>query len=480
MKLIKNYFYNVGYQIFVLIVPLITVPYVSRVLGREGVGINAYTNSIVHYFVLFGSIGINLYGNRAIAYCREDLKKRSKVFFEIAFLKIICIFFSYLIFLAFLLFVNQYKIFYLYQSLFIIAAGLDISWFFMGIEDFKKTVLRNGLIKLISLIAVFIFVKDSSDLKIYIFILSLSTLLGNLLLWPYLRKLVNKVSLKEINVLQHFFPSLTLFVPQIATQIYLVLNKTMLGSMTGVVSAGYYEQSDKIIKIILAIVTATGTVMLPRMAHTFAKGDKKRVDKYLVTSFDFVSFICFPMSLGLAAIAPKFSVWFLGQEFAITGELIPILSLVIIFIGWSNVLGTQYLLPTNKTKYYSVSVISGAVFSIILNLFLIPLFGVYGATIATVISEFIVTFIQVYYVKKEINLIFLFKEKWKYLLGSLIMFFIVRTLNLYLKGTFVSFLIQIFIGGIIYLVSIFIMNPPIIKNNKKYFISITNKLKGKM
>ncbi len=463
LSLIKNYFYNVGYQIFVILIPLVTVPYVSRVLGSEGVGINAYTNSIIQYFILFGSIGINLYGNRTIAYNRDNRKKMSQLFWEIAILRMICIAISYIAFLIFISVVSEYQSFYLYQSFLIIAAGLDISWFFMGIEDFKKTVLRNTLVKIISLISIFVFVKSKNDVGLYILILSLSILFGNLTLWPYLRKIVTIPKFKELNLWRHFLPSLALFVPQVATQVYLVLNKTMLGIMVGVNSTGYYENSDKIVKVVLAIVTATGTVMLPRVANTFAKGQKEKVAKYLYQSFDFVTAICFPMALGLSAIAPKFSIWFLGSEFEITGTLISILSLVIIFIGWSNVLGTQYLLPTNQTRYYTMSVVCGAITNLILNFPLIINFGVFGAVISTVLSEFTVTMVQIILARKTLQISALFNGKWKYMVSAILMFGVVRWVHILLPGRLIYFGFEILLGVLIYLAMLYTLRASIIE-----------------
>lgn len=467
MKLIKNYLYNVGYQVFILLIPLITVPYVSRVLGSEGVGINAFTNSIIQYFILFGSIGINLYGNRTIAYYRDNKEKASQAFWEILLLRVFFILLSYGAFLIFLLFTKEYTRFYFYQSILIIAAGLDISWYFMGIEDFKKTVMRNIIIKLLSLLAIFTLVKNSNDLGTYILILSISTLLGNLLLWSYLKNLVNKPRWKELSVFSHLIPTLGLFIPQIATQVYLVLNKTMLGIMTTTNNVAYYEQSDKIIKIVLAIVTAVGVVMLPRVANMHANGDFKKVKEYLYFSFDFVSVICFPMAFGLAAIAPKFSIWFLGNEFAKTAELIPILTMVIIFIGWSNVLGTQYLLPTNQTNLYTASVVSGAVVNLILNIIMIPKYGVLGAVVATVLSELSVTITQFMFVRKELQLFKLLREVWKYLFSSIVMFAFIRKLNNLMEGNFAQFCIQIFLGMIIYGVLLIFLRTTIISKVKK-------------
>lgn len=467
MKLIKNYLYNVGYQVFILLIPLITVPYISRVLGSEGVGINAFTNSIIQYFILFGSIGINLYGNRTIAYYRDNKEKASQAFWEILLLRVLFILLSYVAFLIFLLFTTEYTRFYFYQSILIVAASLDISWYFMGIEDFKKTVMRNIIIKLLSLFAIFSLVKEPNDLGLYILIISISTLIGNLLLWTYLKKLVNKPKWKTLSIFGHLVPTLALFFPQIATQVYLVLNKTMLGVMTDTNNVAYYEQSDKIIKIVLAIVTAVGVVMLPRVANMHANGDFEKVKQYLYFSFDFVSVICFPMAFGLAAIAPKFSIWFLGNEFAETAELIPILTMVIIFIGWSNVLGTQYLLPTNQTKFYTMSVVSGAVVNFLLNLILIPKYGVLGAVITTVLSELTVTVAQFVFVRKELEFFCLLRDVWKYLVSSVIMFILIRKLNVTMAGGFIEFTIQISVGVLVYVILLILLRASILLKVKK-------------
>lgn len=451
MKIVKNYFYNVGYQVFILLVPLVTTPYITRVLGSTGVGINAFTNSNIQYFILLGSIGISLYGNRTIAYERDDKVKMSQSFWEISFLRFITITLAYAAFLIFLKFTHQYHQFYLYQSIQVIAAAFDISWLFMGLEDFKRTVLRNFLVKIVSVIAIFIFVKTSHDVGNYILVLTFSTLLGNLSLWGYLKKTVLKPNLHHLQLLQHIRPSISLFIPQIATQIYLVLNKTMLGNISGVQSSGFYENSDKIVKMILAIVTATGTVMLPRMAHTFAAKNFDQLRKYLYLSFDFVSFISIPLAFGLSAVAPKFAVWFMGNEFAITGQLIAILSIVIVLIAWSNVIGTQYLLPTNQTKQYTISVTFGATANLLLNVWLIFQFDVMGAIIATVLSELVVTLIQLFFVRKQLQFTQLFAGVWKYLAAGGVMYLIVRYINKVQSASFLHFALQALVGLIVYL-----------------------------
>ncbi|TLQ02805.1 flippase [Pediococcus stilesii] len=463
MKIVKNFLFNMTYQVFILLVPLVTTPYISRVLGSEGVGINAYTNSIIQYFILFGSIGISTYGNRQIAYCRDDKEELSKTFWEITILRFATIFIAYVIFVLYLNLTTQYHSYFIAQSYQIIAAAFDISWFFMGLENFKITVIRNFIVKIVSLVCIFTMVKNTSDIGIYILILSLSLLFGNLSLWGYLRKYVKKPNLKRLNLLKHLRPSISLFIPQIAIQIYLVLNKTMLGNISGVQSAGYFEYSDRIVKIILAIVTSVGTVMLPRMASVFANRDYKKLNEYMYVSGGFINFISIPLSFGLAAVAPKFAIWFMGEDFAITGQLMMIESVVIFLIGWGVMIGNQYLIPTNQIRKYTYAVSLSALVNLVLNVPLIYTMGVTGATIATVASEITSTGLQLIFIRKQIKIAKLFNGFWKYIFAGFFMFLVVRFLNNVLNMTFVTLVLEIVVGLLAYLGLCWALKVPFIK-----------------
>ena len=389
MKVIKNYLYNVVYQILLLLVPLITVPYISRVLGPELVGINSYTNSWMTFFMLVGQMGIALYGNREVAYHRENPIERSKIFWGIELLQVITITCALIAYLgAVLLFSTTFKEYFLLQSFWIIAAGVDVSWYFMGVENFQRIVFRNMLVKLASVALIFLVVKGNNDLGKYIALLGLSNLVGNLTLWPYLKDEIKWVPISTWHPFRHFYPALLLFVPTITTQVYLVVNRLMLGRMSTQSQLGQFQYTDQIIKVILAVVTASGQVMLPHIANKFSKGDVKGIRDSLYNSFDFITAIAIPMMFGIMAIAKQFAPWFLGKQFNDAGILMMIEAPVILFIGWSNVTGTQYLMPINRTKEYTVSVTVGAVINVIANLFLIALWGARGATLATDISEF--------------------------------------------------------------------------------------------
>ncbi|WP_367376405.1 polysaccharide biosynthesis C-terminal domain-containing protein [Lactiplantibacillus pentosus] len=467
MKIVKNYLYNVGYNILILLTPLLTVPYISRVLGPTGVGINATTNSVITYFLLAGTVGITIYGNREIAFIREDFEKRSQVFWEIELLQITTIGLAYLAFCIFLFFQNQLKMYFFYQSFLIIAGAFDISWFFMGLEDFKKTVLRNILVKIISLFAIFVLVKTKNDVGIYILILSLSQLLGNVTLWPYLNRIVRVPKIATLHIFKHLKPSLSLFIPQVAITIYLAVNKTMLWQLDNVTASGYYDYSDKLIKLVLAIVTSTGTVMLPHIANLYARKKMKQVKEYLYISFDFVLFIAIPMCFGIAALATSLAPWFFGSEFTMVNKLLMIEAPVIILIGLSNVIGQQYLLPTKQTRTYTVSVVLGSVTNIVINIPLILKYGVYGAMIATLLSELTVTSYQLIKVRTALKLSKLFANVGKYMFAAVIMFMPVYVLNICMKISALSLFFQILIGLLIYIGMICILQPSILQRIKK-------------
>ena len=267
----KNYIYNLSYQILIIFLPLITTPYVSRVLGAENVGIYGYTLSIVTYFVLFGALGVSMYAQREIAYVQNDIKERSKICVEILIFRLITMSVSILLYYIFFVNGNNYQNYYFILIMELVSTCFDISWFFQGLEEFKKTVIRNIIVKLISFICILVFVKTKNDLSIYILIYVLSNFIGNISLWIYLPKYIEKIKINELNIFKHLKPTLWLFIPQIAMQIYTVLDKTMIGTIIEDKSeVGYYEQAQKIVKLCLTLVTSLGIVMVPRMANTFA------------------------------------------------------------------------------------------------------------------------------------------------------------------------------------------------------------------
>lgn len=468
MKVIKNYLYNASYQILNMLIPLITVPYISRVLGAHDVGINEYTNSWVTFFYLMGQMGVTLYGNREVAYHREDIYERSRTFWGVEALQVFTVSASLIAYLfAVFAFSTTFKYYFLMQGLWIIATGLDISWYFMGLENFRVTVIRNSVVRLVSVFLIFTFVKNVNDLGKYIIILGGTQLVGNLTLWPYLRGNVIWVSIRKWHPFKHFYPALLLFIPTITTQVYLVLNRLMLGRMSTQTALGNFGQSDKIVKFVLAVVTATGTVMLPHVANKFAKGDIKGVRTSLYSSFNFVSAISIPMMFGLMAISQVFAPWFLGQQFLPSGKIMFIEAPIIVLIAWSNVTGTQYLMPVNRVKEFTTSVTIGAVSNVIFNLFLIEAWGANGAALATVGSELLVTASQLVMIRKTISRRRLFHEQWKYICSGLVMFIVVNRISITINMTIANLALEVLVGALIYTLGLVLTRASIIEEAQK-------------
>ncbi len=460
----KNYIYNLFYQIIILIVPLFTTPYLSRILGAEAIGIYSYTLSIATYFVLFGSLGVAMYGQREIAYIQDNKEERSRVFFEILIMRFLTLGISLVTFYLSFCRNGEYSVYYKILVLEIVANSLDISWFFQGLEEFKKTVLRNTLVKLLSVICIFMFVKNTSDLYKYFIIYVLSTLIGNLSLWIYLPKYINKIERKKLQILRHLRPTIALFIPQLATQIYTVLDKTMIGSIiTDKSEVGFYEQAQKMVKLLLAIATSLGTVMVPRMANTYANGDKGKLKEYMNQSFRFVLLIVFPLMFGMVSIVNKFVPIFYGNGYDKVATLIVIISPILLLIGLSNVIGTQYLLPTKQQKKYTISVVLGAVVNFILNMILIRIWKSEGASIATVLAELTVTGVQFYLVRKEIKIREIVKMTGNYLLAAFVMFGVSYVVGAVISKAMLSIIVQIIFGAVTYFLVLILLKDSFIK-----------------
>ena len=459
----KNYIYNMFFEVLKIIVPLITTPYLSRVLGAEKIGIYSYTLSITTYFILFGSLGVAMYGQREIAYLQDKKHERTKTFFEILIMRGITLGISLIIFYFVFASHGEYSMYYKILILEIIANCIDISWFFQGLEEFKKTVIRNSIVKIVSVICIFVFVKNQNDLIKYFFIYVISTFLGNVSLWMYLPRYIEKINIKELKIFKHLKPTIGLFIPQIAIQVYTVLDKTMIGSIIEDKSeVGYYEQAQKIVKLLITVATSLGTVMVPRMANTFANGDHKKLKEYMMKSFQFVLVLALPLMFGTISVARKFVPVFYGAGYDKVIYLLIVISPILLAIGLSNVVGMQYLLPTKKQKEFTISVTLGAIVNVILNAVLINLWKSIGASIATVIAEFTVTGIQFYLARKEISIIEVLKIAKNYFIASLIMFLTSIVIGKNIHNPVSSIIIQAICGGIVYLVVLIILKDKIV------------------
>lgn len=446
-----NYLYNSLYQILSIISPLLTAPYLSRVLGPEKIGTYAYAYSISYYFMLIAMLGINNYGNRCCAIARESRDELSKTFWEIYTCQLstglMCVI-IYSIY-AFSLSGEIAKI-SIILILNIISSAIDINWFFFGLEEFKLTTIRNMLIKVALLGTIFIFVKTDTDLWKYTLIMSLCTLLSQIVLWPYLIKKVDIIKVDFVSIVKHIRPILVLFIPVIAVSLYKVMDKIMLGCMSGMIQTGYYENTEKLINMPLSLINALGIVMLPRMSKLVAENNETTVNKFIDISMLFVAFLSVAMTFGLASIAPDFVPLFFGEQFNSCIPLIITIAPTMIFFSYANVIRTQYLLPKKKDDIYIKSVLFGAVVNFLVNYILIPRYEAMGAVIGTLLAEATVCICQMYLVRKELNIKKYIIYSVPFVLVGCIMAIIVRYIGNIIHEALFKIFSEISIGIIIY------------------------------
>lgn len=446
----KNYVYNLLYQAVTMLAPLMTTPYISRVLKADGIGEYSYANSIVSYFALFAVMGVSTYGQREISYYQNDLGKRSEVFWNAKALECIT---SLIAFIMFAVLAKSQKnpALYFALSINILACTIDITWLFQGKEEFGIVAIRNIIIKVLGIIGIFLFVKNKSDVAIYALVISGLGFISNATLWIPAKKIIRRPDLHTLNPFKNFRIVLSLFIPCIAMEVYSVLDKTMIGLICkDSFQNGYYEQASKISRMVLVLVTSLGTVMIPRIGFHFERGEKEIIANYMERAYRFVWFLATPLCFGLIAVSKNFVPWFFGNGYDEVVPLIYILAFLILPIGINNVTGMQYLIPTKRQNLFTKSVVAGAIVNFFLNLILIQLWGARGAAVASVFAEMVVALSQILMVRREISLVKVIKYGRNNRIAALIMLTGLFMMEKYLKSSVANTILIIFCGCICY------------------------------
>lgn len=455
----KNYLYNMAFQVVNLILPLITTPYISKTLGPENVGIYSYTYAYISSFVLIGSLGIATYAQREIAAssCQEE---RTQKFWEIFWVKMLSITAATILFLIFVLVYGTYRFYFLIQLPYFLAAILDISWFFQGIEVFKRVSIRNILIKILGLVLIFGFVKNREHLNIYIFILCASQVVGNLTMWINIKKYVERTKSKKLCLYRHIKPAVIYFAPTVAYQIYAVLDKAMLGVLgQDILQNGYYEQAHKLVNIAIMVIGSYNAVMRSRMSALFSERKKADIEYYMTRSLHFVSFLIYPMMFGLAGIASNVVPWFFGEEYEPVIHLLVLFSPMFVIQGLRTCIGSHLITPRGSTVQAKVnygSIIS-AFSNVILNYLLIPRFSASGAVIASIASELIMLITCLMLTKEYVKLTEILFVGWRYALAAVVMLIPVCVLSQGLMSTMINSVLIVIIGACVYLAALYIL-----------------------
>lgn len=451
----RNFFYRTLYQILTVIVPFITTPYLSRVLGTEKIGIQSFTESIVAYFIMFALLGTGTYGTREVARIRDDKEKASVLFWEIEILQFITGGIALLSWVIFIIFSYQYQIYYLILTIELLSVIFEITWFFSAFEQIGFIVLRDSIIKLINLLLIFLFVKNENDLFKYIIITSTSKLVSSFSTYSLLPKYLIKVELKDFwkHMGHHLKETMIYFLPTISTSIYRVLDKVLIGVITKTPAQnGFYEQAEKLINMVKQIaVTSINTVVGVRTTYLFAKELYDEVKAKIEFSFNFIMAIGIAAGFGIAAVATQFVPIFYGPGYDEVVYLLYVFAPVPAIVGISNCLGSQYYNPVGKRLKSAIFLIIGAGINLILNIILIPYFKAFGAAVATVIAESVIAVLYLSNCDKYMTFKKLFKIIWKKIISGLTMFVIIYLFGRYLHfKNYIILSIQIITGALVY------------------------------
>lgn len=456
----KNLIYQSAYQLLMVISPLITSPYIARTLGNEMYGVYSYYYSIAYYFGIFAILGLTNYGNRTIAKVKmKGREQLSKTFLQMLVMQVCMLMLvSIVYFISVPFWVGEYKSNAIIEWMYILSVGLDISWFYFGIEEFRTTTQRSFIVKIGIIICILLFVKTPENLNKYTFIMAGGMLISSLILWIQLPKYIICTKIYAEDILQHLKPNLALFVPVVSLALFHYTDKIMLGAMDTWKELGYYTNSDKVINIPMGLINGFGVVMLPRISSLSVSRESNKIEKYVNTSIVLSLWAGIALCFGIKAVDTDFIPLFFGEGYMRCAELLEWLSVVIIIKAISNVLRTQYLIPMEKDKEFNISVIVAAIVNVIFNYILIPMCGAMGAVIGTLAAESIVLILYCYFSKKIINfrkvifpgVFFLFAG----IVMDLILGFIKRRMTV--ENLLVRLVIEICIGGIIYFIITFL------------------------
>ena len=476
-RIVKNYIYNSIYQIIAIIIPIITSPYLTRVLGAEQLGIEGYVTSVCQIFYTVGMIGLTNYATREIAYARNDKYSRSKVFWEMNCTRI-TVFVLTLVVYFLVVHSSPYRIYFIINIVWLFAMFFDVSWFFAGMEIFGITVARNLVVRVLTIISIFVFVKSEDDLYLYIMLCALSQLVGTISIVPQLKKYICLVDARKLEIKKHFIPSIRVFFPQLASMLYLQMDKVMIEKLANATQVAYYNQAEKLIKAPLALITAASTVMMPRIANEFIKHNMEKIRQYLDSSLKFLMMMAFPVAFGMAGIANELIPWFLGSDFQPAALAMIVLAPIIVAIAASSLSADQYFLPTNQTNILAISYTVSALINLVVNFLLIPSYGFVGAAIGTIVAEYSVFLIQYFVLNKQVKIEKTLIYCLKYGVFALVMYIAISMLGKRLGAYWTTTVLQIIVGVGIYALLLLISKDKFFMYYlSKFFNSIKARIK---
>lgn len=475
-----NYIYNTILKVLNILFPMITFPYIARVLTASGVGKINFSLSVISYFILISRIGIPMYGIRECAKYRDNKKKLTKTVQEILIINLGSLILSLILFYLILFnsnILSNYKDVLLILSINIISTTIGMEWFYQAIEEYKYITLRNIFVKIVSLVLIFLLIRKQNDYNIYAFILVISVSLSYLYNFFYSRTYINLFKkYSHYNFKKHIKPIFLLFAMSVSISIYTHLDKVMLGILTNDEAVGYYTSANKLVRVIVSLVTSLGTVLLPRMSYYIKNDLTKEINNLIDKSLNFIFLLAIPASVGVFMLAKPIILIFTGSGYTEAITTVRILSPVILIIGLSNLIGVQILLSHGKEKFTLISTSIGAVTNFVLNLLLIQKFNHNGAAIATIVAETSVVTAQIYfaysYLKGNVN----FKNIFQYFIGSILIIMTCLIVNYYFDNMLLLTILSILLSSFVYFSFLFmIKNPFIFEIKDRILIKLKDK-----
>ncbi len=448
----KNAAYNVAYRVFSILLPIVTAPYLSRVVGKAGVGLYEYAWSISYMFCLVGMLGLENYGTRAIARVRDQREALNRTFSEIWRMQLMVAGLAlagYGVYVAFI--AGEERFIALHLTMMSVSCLVNLDWCLMGLDQFRPIALRNTAVKLMAATAVFLFVKGPEDLWVYALVWSLATLAGCLSCMASLKGKVRLVKVAFSDVARHLAPCALLSITVIAVSVYRQMDKVMVGALAGMAQNGLYGNAEKIIYCLSGFISAIGTVMLPKVSHLTRQGQTERVLRHIDLSMELILCMVSAMAFGVAAVADRFAPLFFGGEFAASGPLMAALAFTLIAIGFANVIRTQWVLPQGQDRVFIISVSVGAVINLAVNSLLIPRMQAMGAVIGTLMAEFSVPVVQWLFLRRALPYGRYLGFAAVYGVIGGIMLLAVRLLGMALPlGGWVGLSLQVLVGAAVY------------------------------
>lgn len=450
-RITRNYLYNAAYQLLVILTPIITAPYLARVLGADNLGTYGYVYSSGNIITTCTLLGIFAYGNRQTAYMRDNRRELTETFWEIEFTRVILGICGTVVYVLYTLLNPKFKVFFILYYPFIFAQFIDCTWVFVGLEDMKPAVIKNAVTRILNVFGIFLLVKSRNDLWIYVLLIALTTLITNIAAYSQIPKFIGKPSGNIHRFTEHIRNSVYLFLPQVASLLYLQVDKVMLQWITGMTNQiSFYDHAEKLINIPLSLIAVMSTVMMPRIANEFRNNNREKIEFYLQKAGRYATFAAFPMMFGLAIVAKQFIPWYLGRDFVPVATAMIILAPIVLLNSLSGISGQQYFTATNQIIILMKAYVSAAVLNILVNAMLIPRYGYIGAAVATVGSSLVSTILQYYYLTKQIRLSNLVSCSMRYGIASFIMALSVYIITKRMVSGPGTTLIQVMLGIIVY------------------------------